>query len=163
MRRQMGVVLQNSTLMPGDILTNITGSGGYSVDEAWQAARISGLDDDLKQMPMGLYTVITEGGNTLSGGQRQRLMIARAVVSKPKILFFDEATSALDNVTQARVSKSLEELKATRVVVAHRLSTVMKADKLIVVERGRVVQQGTYDELLNQPGAFAELAKRQLI
>lgn len=163
MRRQMGVVLQNSTLMPGDILTNITGSGGYSVDEAWHAARISGLDEDLKQMPMGLYTVITEGGNTLSGGQRQRLMIARAVVSKPKILFFDEATSALDNVTQARVSKSLEELKATRVVVAHRLSTVMKADKLIVVERGRVVQQGTYDELLNQPGAFAELAKRQLI
>jgi NHLM bacteriocin system ABC transporter ATP-binding protein len=162
LRRQMGVVLQNSKLTPGDIFTNIAGSAGFTLDEVSEAARMSGLDKDLDQMPMGMYTVITEGGSTLSGGQRQRLMIARAVVSKPKILFFDEATSALDNVTQARVSKSLEDLKATRIVVAHRLSTVMKADMLYVIERGKIVQQGGYEDLLSQPGVFAELAKRQL-
>ena len=160
-RRQIGVVLQNSRLTPGDILTNITGSSKFTVEDAWEAARLSGFDKEIEQMPMGMYTVVTEGESTLSGGQRQRLMIARAVVSKPKILLFDEATSALDNVTQAKVSESLERLKATRIVVAHRLSTVMNADRICVVEGGKVVQQGHYNDLIKQPGLFAELAARQ--
>lgn len=162
-RRQIGVVLQNSRLTPGDILTNITGSSQFTVEDAWEAARLSGFDKEIEQMPMGMYTVVTEGESTLSGGQRQRLLIARAVVSKPKILLFDEATSALDNVTQAKVSESLERLKATRIVVAHRLSTVKNADRICVVDHGKVVQQGHYRELIEQPGLFAELAARQLL
>ena len=162
-RRQIGVVFQNSRLTSGDIYRNIVGSAPLTLDDAWEAARLSGLDDDINRMPMGMHTVISEGESTLSGGQRQRLLIARAVVNRPKMLFFDEATSALDNVTQARVAKSLETLKATRVVVAHRLSTIMNADRIYVIQGGHIVQQGRYDELLAQPGLFADLAKRQMI
>jgi NHLM bacteriocin system ABC transporter ATP-binding protein len=162
LRRQIGVVLQNGRLSPGDLFSNITGSGAFTLEDAWEAARMSGLEADIKRMPMGMYTVITEGESTFSGGQRQRLLIARAIVSKPKILLFDEATSALDNVTQATVSESLEGLKSTRIVIAHRLSTVINADRIFVMEKGRLVQQGTYEELMSQPGTFAELAKRQL-
>ncbi len=162
-RRQIGVVFQNSRLTSGDIFRNIVGSAPLTLDDAWEAARLSGLDDDINRMPMGMHTVISEGESTLSGGQRQRLLIARAIVKRPKMLLFDEATSALDNVTQARVAKSLESLKTTRVVVAHRLSTIMNADRIYVIQGGRVVQQGKYDELLAQPGLFADLAKRQLI
>jgi ATP-binding cassette subfamily C protein len=111
---------------------------------------------------MGMYTVVSEGAGTLSGGQRQRLLIARAVVNKPRILFFDEATSALDNATQAMVSENVELLRATRVVIAHRLSTIMKANRIFVLKAGRVIQSGTYAELVNQPGLFADLVKRQL-
>jgi len=161
-RRQMGVVLQSSKVFAGAILTNIIGGKLLTLEDAWQAARLSGLEDDIKQMPMGMHTVIPEGGNTLSGGQRQRLLIARAVVSRPRILLFDEATSALDNQTQAVVSRSLEQLKATRVVIAHRLSTVRHADRIYVMQAGRVVQQGTYEELAEQPGLFADLVERQL-
>jgi ATP-binding cassette subfamily C protein len=123
---------------------------------------MAGFDEDVKQMPMGMHTVITEGGTTLSGGQRQRLMIARAIVNRPRILFFDEATSALDNRTQQIVSQSLDRLQATRIVVAHRLSTILNADRIYVIDRGRVVQEGTYHELMQQDGIFAELAQRQL-
>lgn len=161
-RQQIGVVLQNGKLMPGDIFHNIVGSSLLTLEDAWEAARMAGLDQDIRQMPMGMHTVISEGGSGFSGGQKQRLMIARAIVSKPRIIFFDEATSALDNRTQAIVSKSLEELQATRVVIAHRLSTIINAHKIFVLENGSVIQQGTYQELLSQPGAFAELAKRQL-
>jgi NHLM bacteriocin system ABC transporter ATP-binding protein len=161
-RHQMGVVQQDGKLMAGDILTNITGSGRFTEEDAWQAAALSGLDEDIKQMPLGMYTSIGEGGSTLSGGQRQRLMIARAIVSKPAVLIFDEATSALDNETQAKVSASLERLQSTRVVVAHRLSTIVRADRIIVLDQGRIVQTGTYQELMQQPGLFAELAQRQL-
>lgn len=160
-RRQMGVVLQNSFPSRGDILSNIVGSKPLTIDDAWEAARLSGLDQDIQKMPMGMHTVITETGG-ISGGQRQRLMIARAIVSKPRILLFDEATSALDNHTQAIVSRSLEGLKATRIVIAHRLSTVINADNIIVLDRGTVVQSGTYAELIQQGGLFGELAKRQL-
>ncbi|PAP81935.1 NHLP bacteriocin export ABC transporter permease/ATPase subunit [Rubrivirga sp. SAORIC476] len=161
-RRQLGVVLQSGGLMQGDLFTNIVGSSGATHDDAWEAARMAGFDRDVQKMPMGMHTVVSEGGTTLSGGQRQRLMIARAIVGKPRLLFFDEATSALDNHTQATVSRSLEALEATRIVVAHRLSTIQNADRIYVIDRGRVVQEGTYDELLAVPGLFADLAARQL-
>ena len=162
-RRQIGTVLQNGKLMPGDLLTNIIGSALLTLDDAWEAARMSGLKADIEQMPMGMHTVLNDGESALSGGQKQRLMIARAIVSRPKILFFDEATSALDNATQAQVSRSLEQLKATRVVIAHRLSTIQNADRIYVMESGKIVQQGSYAELLEQPGLFADLAKRQML
>lgn len=164
LRRQIGVVLQSSKLTPGDIFGNITGgSPRYTLDDAWRAARMAGLDQDIAQMPMGMYTVISEGESTLSGGQRQRLLVARAIIAAPRILLFDEATSALDNITQARVTESLTGLKATRIVVAHRLSTVIHADRICVMDRGRIVQQGSHAELIGRPGLFAELARRQLL
>src|SRR5262249_3844606 len=132
------------------------------LEDGWEAARMAGFDEDIRQMPMGMHTVVSEGGGTLSGGQRQRLLIARAIVQRPRILLFDEATSALDNRTQAIVSASLERLQATRIVVAHRLSTIINADRIFVMERGRLVQSGSYAELMAQPGLFAELAKRQI-
>jgi NHLM bacteriocin system ABC transporter ATP-binding protein len=161
-RRQIGVVLQNGRLMSGDIFTNIMGSTPGSQEDAWEAARMAGFEEDIRAMPMGMHTVVSEGGGTLSGGQRQRLMIARAIVQRPRILFFDEATSALDNRTQAIVTESLDRLSATRIVIAHRLSTILHADRIFVIEAGRIVQSGSYDELIAQDGLFAELAKRQL-
>jgi NHLM bacteriocin system ABC transporter ATP-binding protein len=161
-RRQLGVVLQGGQLMSGDIFTNIVGTSSLTIDDAWEAARMVGLDEDINQMPMGMHTVISEGSSTLSGGQRQRILIARAIAHRPRILFFDEATSALDNRTQAIVSRSLEQLKATRIVIAHRLSTVMNADRIIVLQNGAIVQTGSYAELIAQEGPFAELAKRQI-
>ena len=161
-RRQIGVVIQNGRLMSGDIFTNIVGSSAATLDEAWEAARMAGFSEDIEAMPMGMHTVIGEGGGTLSGGQRQRLLIARAIVRRPRLLLFDEATSALDNRTQAIVSASLEQLQATRVVVAHRLSTIRNADRVYVLERGSLVQSGTYEDLISQPGLFADLARRQI-
>jgi ATP-binding cassette subfamily C protein len=161
-RRQLGVVLQSGKLMPGDIYTNIVGSAPLTLDDAWEAARMAGFDDDIKAMPMGMHTVIAEGAGTISGGQKQRLMIARAIVKKPRILLFDEATSALDNRTQAIVARSVEQLNATRIVIAHRLSTVIKADRIFVIEAGQVIESGNYEQLMAQNGHFAELAKRQL-
>ncbi len=161
-RRQIGVVLQNGSVVTGDLFTNITGSTPATMDDAWEAARMAGLDEDVRLMPMGMHTVVSEGGTTLSGGQRQRLLIARAVVHRPRILYFDEATSALDNRTQAIVSESLERLQATRIVVAHRLSTIINADRIYVFDRGRVVQQGTYATLLEEGGLFTELVRRQI-
>lgn len=162
-RRQLGVVLQSGRLMSGDIFTNIVGSSTLVVSDAWEAARACGLDKDIEAMPMGMHTVVADGGSTLSGGQRQRLLIARALVHKPAIIFFDEATSALDNQTQAIVSKSMESLKATRVVIAHRLSTIINADRIYVLDQGKIVQSGSYQELMQQEGMFAELAKRQIV
>lgn len=161
-RRQMGVVLQSGRLMSGDIYTNIVGASASTLKEAWNAARMAGLAEEIEAMPMGMHTVISEGGGTLSGGQRQRLLIARAIVARPRIVLFDEATSALDNRTQAIVSASLESLQATRIVVAHRLSTIVNAHRIFVMDRGQLVQTGTFAELMAQPGPFAELAKRQI-
>ncbi|MCU0512096.1 MAG: NHLP bacteriocin export ABC transporter permease/ATPase subunit [Anaerolineae bacterium] len=138
-RQQLGVVLQNGQLMTGDIFSNIVGVAPLTLEDAWRAAEMSGLKKDIEQMPMGMHTVISEGGSTLSGGQRQRLLIARAIARRPKILFFDEATSALDNQTQAVVSESLERLDATRIVIAHRLTTIVNADHILVMEKGRIV------------------------
>ncbi|MDT9721984.1 NHLP bacteriocin export ABC transporter permease/ATPase subunit [Paenibacillus sp. ClWae2A] len=162
LRSQFGVVLQNSKLMSGDIFTNITGTSDLTIQDAWEAAAMAGFDDDIRSMPMGMHTVISEGGGTLSGGQRQRLMIARAIAKRPKILFFDEATSALDNRTQRIVSESLGKLQVTRIVIAHRLSTITQADHIYVFDKGRIIQSGTYQELMEQNGLFAELASRQL-
>ena len=162
-RSNMGVVLQNSNLMPGDVFTNIVGSHPLSLDDAWEAARMAGLDQDIKDMPMGMHTVIMEGATTLSAGQRQRLMIARAVADRPRILIFDEATSALDNRTQAIVSESLKNLKATRIVIAHRLSTVMEADRIYVLSEGEIVESGVYSELISRGGLFEKLARRQMV
>jgi len=162
LRRQIGVTLQNGRLMAGDIFSNIVGSSLATVDDAWESARMAGLADDIRAMPMGMHTVISEGAGTLSGGQRQRLLIARALVQKPRILFFDEATSALDNQTQDTVTTSLEQLKVTRVVIAHRLSTVLRADRIHVFDRGRIAEGGTYEELMAAGGLFRELARRQL-
>jgi NHLM bacteriocin system ABC transporter ATP-binding protein len=161
-RRQMGVVLQNGTLFQGDIFGNIVGSAPLTLADAWEAARMSGLDQDIRNMPMGMNTMVSDGGGGLSGGQRQRLMIARAIVNKPRILLFDEATSALDNQTQSTVNRSMEELKSTRIVIAHRLSTVVNADRIFVFDGGAVVESGTYAELIERGGLFAELAQRQL-
>lgn len=162
-RRQLGVVLQNGKLMPGDIYTNIVGSSPLTLDDAWEAARMAGLADDIKAMPMGMQTVISEGAGTISGGQRQRLMIARALVNRPAVLLFDEATSALDNQTQAIVANSVRQLKATRIVIAHRLSTIIQADRIFVIVAGKVVETGNYSELMALGGHFAELSKRQQV
>lgn len=162
LRRQMGVVVQSARLMPGDVLTNIVGARPLTLDDAWEAARIAGVADVIEALPMGMHTVVSEGGGTFSGGQRQRLLIARAVAGRPRILLFDEATSALDNKTQAAVSDAIEHLHATRIVIAHRLSTVRNANRIVVIEAGRIVQQGAYDELIAAEGPFQRLARRQL-
>jgi NHLM bacteriocin system ABC transporter ATP-binding protein len=161
-RQQLGVVLQSGRPMVGDIFTNIVGSSSLGINDAWEAARMAGLEEDIKGMPMGMHTVISEGAETFSGGQKQRLLIARAIVHRPRIILFDEATSALDNRTQEIVSRSLESLKTTRIVIAHRLSTIINADRIYVMQNGRVVEAGTYEELLRQDGLFAQLAARQI-
>jgi NHLM bacteriocin system ABC transporter ATP-binding protein len=162
-RRQLGVVLQNGKLATGSIYENICGGLQLPLEQAWEAARMSGLDGDIKAMPMGMYTSIAEGVNTLSGGQRQRIMIARAVARRPRILLFDEATSSLDNRSQAVVSDSLGALNVTRLVIAHRLSTVREADRIVVIVEGKVVQTGTFAELNETKGVFADFARRQLL
>lgn len=161
-RSQMGVVLQNGQLMTGDIYTNIVGQSPLSLDDAWAAAEAAGIADDIREMPMGMQTVISEGSSNISGGQRQRIMIARALAAKPAILIFDEATSALDNRTQAIVTKSLDKLNTTRLVIAHRLSTIRNCDRILVMDKGSIVESGTYEELLAQNGIFAQLVKRQV-
>jgi ATP-binding cassette subfamily C protein len=161
-RSQLGVVLQAGGLMPTDIYRNIIGGDtSLTLDDAWQAARLAGFADDVAEMPMGMQTYISEGGGGLSGGQKQRLLIARALVRKPRIVFFDEATSALDNRTQSVVADSMAQMQATRVVIAHRLSTIRHADQIYVIEQGQVVERGTYDELMKLDGVFARLAQRQ--
>ncbi|MUG95832.1 NHLP bacteriocin export ABC transporter permease/ATPase subunit [Scytonema sp. UIC 10036] len=161
-RRQIGVVLQNGRINSASIFENISSGALVTMAEAWEAAQMAGFADDIKSMPMEMHTVISEGGTNLSGGQRQRLLIARALVLKPRILIFDEATSALDNRTQAIVSASLDSLGVTRIVIAHRLSTIRNADRIYVIEAGQVVQQGKFEELVHQEGLFANLMARQI-
>ncbi|MBV9581609.1 MAG: NHLP family bacteriocin export ABC transporter peptidase/permease/ATPase subunit [Chloroflexi bacterium] len=162
-RRQLGVVLQNGLVMPGSILDNIIGATGLSLADAWHAAEQAGFASDIRRLPMGMYTVVSEGGATFSGGQRQRLLIARALARRPSVLLFDEATSALDNATQADVQRHLQTLEVTRLIVAHRLSTIAQADQIIVLEQGRIVQRGSYAELSLVPGVFRSLAERQML
>ena len=161
-RRQIGVVLQNGALMSGSIYQNIVGNSELTLDDAWDAARMAGMEEDIKHMPMEMHTVVSEGAGTFSGGQKQRLMIARAIAHKPRLLFMDEATSALDNKTQSIVSQSLDKLQATRIIIAHRLSTIKNADRIYVMDKGTIVESGTYDELMENDALFSQLAKRQI-
>ena len=162
LRRRIGVVMQNGKLFSGDIYSNIVISAPWlTQSDAWNAAEKAGIAEDIRRMPMGMNTIISEGSGGISGGQRQRLMIARAIAPKPKILMLDEATSALDNLTQKRVSESLDSLKCTRIVIAHRLSTIKQCDRILVLDGGKITEDGTYDELIAQNGVFAELVERQ--
>ena len=162
LRRKIGVVMQDGSLFQGDIFSNIVISAPQlSLDEAWEAAELAGIADDIRSMPMGMQTILSEGQGGISGGQKQRLMIARAVAPKPKILMFDEATSALDNRTQKQVSDALDQLKCTRIVIAHRLSTIRNCDRILVLDKGHIMEDGTYDELIAKNGFFAELVERQ--
>jgi NHLM bacteriocin system ABC transporter ATP-binding protein len=162
-RSQIGVVLQSSMLFSGTILENIRGASDASLEDCLDAAELAGLGPDLKLMGMGVHTPITEGGGSFSGGQKQRILIARALAAKPRILFLDEATSALDNITQAHVARTMDGLRATRITIAHRLSTVQQADRICVLQHGRFVESGSYAELMAQGGHFAALARRQLL
>ncbi len=164
LRRKIGTVMQQSGLFQGDIYSNIVLTApNLSIDEAWDAAEKAGIADDIRAMPMGMYTLVSEGGGGISGGQKQRLMIARAIAPKPKLLFFDEATSALDNKTQRQVSEALDVMGCTRVVIAHRLSTIRHCDRILVLDGGRIVEDGSYDALIEKGGFFADLVARQRV
>ncbi len=162
-RRQIGAVLETADLIPGRIFDNIAGSAPLTRPQVMEAVRLVGLEADIAAMPMGLETIVLEGGSQLSGGQRQRVMIARALVNRPRLIFLDQATSALDHRTQAALVANLAEMNATRIVIAHRLSSIREADRILVLERGRIVESGTYDELIGRDGAFRRLVKRQLL
>ncbi|GAA0574318.1 NHLP bacteriocin export ABC transporter permease/ATPase subunit [Caenispirillum bisanense] len=162
-RRQMGVVLQSGKVSGGTILSNIVGTSGLGLEDAWTAARLVGLEPDIRAMPMEMHTPLLDGGATLSGGQRQRLLLARAMIRRPRLLVLDEATSALDNRTQAIVTETLAALPVTRIVIAHRLTSVQQAGRIVVLRGGRIVQQGPYDKLVSTPGPFADMARRQML
>ena len=162
LRRHIGVVMQNGKLMMGSIFENITISAPWlTLEDAWEAAEAAGLAQDIREMPMGMQTIISEGQGGISGGQKQRMLIARAIAPKPKILIFDEATSALDNLTQKKVTQALDSYKCTRLVIAHRLSTIQACDRILVLRGGRITEDGTYEELIAEHGFFAELVERQ--
>jgi len=163
-RQLIGVDLQNGKLFAGDIFSNIIITAPWkTLDDAWEAARMAGIEEDIKAMPMGMHTMISEGSGGISGGQRQRLLIARAIVSKPKIIYFDEATSALDNITQKHVADSIASLNCTRLIIAHRLSTIRHCDRILVLDSGKIVEEGDYETLMAKQGLFYELARRQTI
>ena len=162
LRKKIGTVMQDAGLFQGDIFSNIVITAPQlTLDDAWDAAEKAGIADDIRSMPMGMNTIIAEGQGGISGGQRQRLMIARAIAPKPKLLMFDEATSALDNKTQKQVSEALDAMGCTRIVIAHRLSTIKHCDRILVIDEGHIIEDGTYDELIEKKGYFAELVERQ--
>ena len=161
-RRQIGTVMQDGRLFSGSIFENIVISAPtLKLQDAWDAAEIAGIADDIRDMPMGMNTILQDGGGTISGGQRQRLMIARAIAPKPRILIFDEATSALDSITQKKVSEALDKMKCTRIVIAHRLSTIRHCNRILVIDGGKIAEDGTYEQLIARNGIFAELVERQ--
>ncbi len=163
LRKKFGVVLQNGSLISGSIYENIAITApNTNMDQVKKVVEAVGLKEDIEAMPMGLHTVLSENSGTISGGQKQRILIARAIVGNPKVLFFDEATSALDNMTQAMVCESLSALHATRMVIAHRLSTVMDCDRILVMDKGRIIEEGSFSELMDRKGMFYQLAIRQM-
>jgi ABC-type bacteriocin/lantibiotic exporter with double-glycine peptidase domain len=161
-RKQMGTVLQTSYLFSGPLFENIAAGNLVGVEEVMAAVQEAGLAEDLQRLPMGLHTMLSEGGFNLSGGQRQRVLLARALVTNPRILILDEATSALDNRTQALVSENLARRRVTRIVIAHRLSTIQRADRIYVLDRGKLVQSGNFAELMAVEGLFRRLMERQM-
>ena len=162
LRSKIGTVMQNGELFQGDIFSNITiAAPQATLDDAWRAAEIAGIADDIRNMPMGMHTLVSAGQGGISGGQKQRILIARAVVSKPKILIFDEATSALDNITQRKVSDALDKMGCTRIVIAHRLSTIRHCDRILVLDNGSIAEEGSFEQLMARGGIFAELVNRQ--
>ena len=163
LRRKIGCCLQSGSLFTGDIFHNITITAPWATHEdAWNALRMACLEEDVRRMPMGLHTVVSEGGGGFSGGQKQRILIARALISNPDIIFFDEATSALDNISQKAVSDNLDQLMCTRVVIAHRLSTIRHCDRIIVLDKGKIAEEGTFEELMEKKGIFYQMSIRQL-
>ena len=163
LRQRIGTCLQNGSLFTGDIFHNITITAPWSThDDAWEALRMACMYNEVKALPMGLHTVISEGGGGFSGGQKQRLLIARALIGHPNILFFDEATSALDNISQRQVSENLDRLHCTRLVIAHRLSTIRHCDRIIVLNKGKIAEEGTFEQLMARKGLFYEMSLRQL-
>ena len=163
-RKKIGTVLQNGDIFQGTIFSNITITGSnLTFDDAWRAAEFAGIADDIRKMPLEMNTPLPDGGRGVSGGQKQRLLIARAIVTNPSILFFDEATSALDNITQKAVSDAIGEMNCTRLVIAHRLSTIQNCDRIFCLDKGKIVEEGNYNELMSKQGFFAELVKRQQI
>ena len=164
LRKCIGTVMQDGDVFGGSVYENITISApDLSLEQAWKAAEIAGIADDIRAMPMGMHTVLQEGGGGISGGQRQRIMIARAVAPSPKLLLLDEATSALDNITQKQVSEALDKMRCTRIVIAHRLSTIRHCDRILVLDQGKIVEDGKYEELIEKGGIFAELVARQTL
>ena len=162
LRKKIGTVMQDAGLFQGDIYSNIVITAPQlDLAAAWEAAEKAGIAEDIRSMPMGMNTIIGEGQGGISGGQRQRLMIARAIAPKPKLLMFDEATSALDNKTQKQVSEALDAMGCTRIVIAHRLSTIKHCDRILVIDEGHIIEDGTYDELIEKDGFFAKLVERQ--
>jgi NHLM bacteriocin system ABC transporter ATP-binding protein len=162
-RRQIGSVIQNGELIQGNIYFNIMGANSEADEEdAWEAAKLAAVEEDIRNMPMGMHTFVPHGGGTFSGGQKQRIMIARALSKKPRIFLFDEATSSLDNTSQAQVMRNLHHINATRIVVAHRLSTIQDADRIYVMHQGQVAESGTFTELMEKGGLFSKLASRQM-
>ena len=163
LRRQIGVVVQDGSLRPRTVQDNIIGmAADLTLDDAWRAARLAAVDRDIGAMPMGMFTVGAESSAVFSGGQIQRIMLAAALVRRPRVLLLDEATGWLDNRTQAEVMAQIEQLAVTRIVIAHRLSTIRKADRIYVLDEGRVAQHGTFAELIETPGVFRDLARRQM-
>ena len=151
-------------MVEGTIRDNILfGNSWLSDEDVWEAVRLVALDEDISRMPHGLDTQVSADGQGVSGGQRQRILIARALIRKPKVLFLDEATSALDNITQRKVSEALDEMKCTRIVIAHRLSTIRQCDRILVLDNGHIVEDGTYEELIGLNGYFSDLVKRQQV
>ena len=162
-RDGVGVVVQDASLRTQTVLDNIIGTGeDLTVEDAWRAARIASVDDDILAMPMGMYTITSEGSATFSGGQAQRIMLASALVRNPSVLLLDEATTWLDNETQSKVMEEIEKLSMTRIVSAHRLSTIRRADRIYVLQGGKIVQQGSFDELIAEEGVFQEMTLRQM-
>jgi ATP-binding cassette subfamily C protein len=163
-RKQLGVVLQSGQLLPGSIFDNVVGSNNsLNVEDVERALKMAGFLDEVNEMPMGIHTMVSEDFKSISGGQKQRILIARALVSNPKILFFDEATSALDNKTQKIVSDSINKLNITRITIAHRLSTITECDRIIVLDKGKIAEEGTYDELVKNKGIFFDMVQRQIV
>ena len=162
LRKKIGTVMQSSGLFQGDIYSNIVITDPeLTLQDAWEAAEKAGIADDIRRMPMGMHTIISEGQGGISGGQRQRIMIARAIAPKPKLLLFDEATSALDNKSQKQVADALDQMGCTRIVIAHRLSTIRHCDRILVLDGGRIIEDGNYEELIAKNGFFADLVERQ--